>query len=152
MKPSSIPKRQAFAIAPIARHSLVRLSARAFLPWQLTFVFCVASRSFTLRQRRPVRDALRRSVPTVARRSASCVISSIKDCVPKLHEDTLKQLIGQRITESDLPAPEKSKLLEQLKALPGEAIKHLTLKLVDAGLANWPIAVQAIEHFVHAPK
>jgi hypothetical protein len=72
-------------------------------------------------------------------------LSSILGVVTvKLHEDTLKQLIGQRITESDLPAPEKSKLLEQLKTLPGEAIKHLTLKLVDAGLANWPIAVQAI--------
>ncbi|MEC5405137.1 hypothetical protein VOM14_06055 [Paraburkholderia sp. MPAMCS5] len=70
----------------------------------------------------------------------------------KLHEDTLKELIGQRIVESDLPQPEKSRLLDQLKSLPGETIKHLTLKLVDAGLANWPLAVQAIEHFVHAPK
>ncbi|SAL09266.1 hypothetical protein AWB69_00009 [Caballeronia udeis] len=80
-------------------------------------------------------------------------LSSILGVVTiKLHEDTLKELIGQRITESDLPASEKSKLLDQLKSLPGEAIKHLTLKLVDAGLANWPIALQAIEHFVHAPK
>lgn len=70
----------------------------------------------------------------------------------KLHEDTLKELIGQRIADSDLPAAEKGKLLDQLKSLPGEAIKHLALKLVDAGLANWPIALQAIEHFVHAPK
>jgi hypothetical protein len=70
----------------------------------------------------------------------------------KLHEDTLKELIGQRIADSDLPASEKGRLLDQLKSLPGEAIKHLTLKLVDVGLANWPIAVQAIEHFVHAPK
>lgn len=70
----------------------------------------------------------------------------------KLHEDTLKELIGQRIAESDLPAPEKGRLLEQMKALPGETIKYLTLKLVDAGLANWPTALQAIEHFVHAPK
>jgi hypothetical protein len=70
----------------------------------------------------------------------------------KLHEDTLKELIGQRIAESELPQPEKNRLLDQLKSLPGETIKHLTLKLVDAGLANWPVAIQAIEHFVHAPK
>ena len=70
----------------------------------------------------------------------------------KLHEDTLKELIGQRIAESDLPASEKSRLVDQLKSLPGYTIKHLTLKLVDAGLESWPIAVQAIEHFVHAPK
>ena len=67
----------------------------------------------------------------------------------KLHEDTLKELIGQRIAESDLPTPEKSRLLDQLKSLPGEAIKHLTLKLVDAGLSNWPAALQAIETFAH---
>ncbi|WP_156440152.1 hypothetical protein [Burkholderia savannae] len=67
----------------------------------------------------------------------------------KLHEDTLKDLIGQRIAESDLPTPEKSRLLDQLKLLPGEAIKHLTLKLMDAGLSNWPAALQAIETFVH---
>lgn len=70
----------------------------------------------------------------------------------KLHEDTLKELIGQRIVESDLPQSEKSRLVDQLKTLPGETIKHLTLKLVDAGLANWPVAVQAIEHFIHSPK
>jgi hypothetical protein len=43
----------------------------------------------------------------------------------KLHEDTLKDLIGQKIAESNLPAPEKSRLLDQIKALPAEAIKHL---------------------------
>ncbi|WP_176079513.1 hypothetical protein [Paraburkholderia tropica] len=65
----------------------------------------------------------------------------------KLHEDTLKELIAHRISESDLPAPEKSRLLDQIKSLPGEAVKHLTLKLVDAGLSNWPTALQAIETF-----
>jgi len=65
----------------------------------------------------------------------------------KLHEDTLKELIGQRIAESDLPQEEKSTLLEQVRSLPGETIKHLTMKLVDAGLANWPTALQAIETF-----
>ena len=65
----------------------------------------------------------------------------------KFHEDTLKQLIGKRIEESDLPKQEKSKLLEQLSSLPGEVIKKLTLKLVDTGLANWPAALGAIELF-----
>lgn len=53
-----------------------------------------------------------------------------------IYEDTLKELIGQRIAESDLPQQEKSTLLEQVRSLPGETIKHLTMKLVDAGLAN----------------
>lgn len=65
----------------------------------------------------------------------------------KLHENTLKELIAHRISESELPASEKSRLLEQIKSLPGEAIKHLTLKLVDAGLSNWPNALLAIETF-----
>lgn len=77
-------------------------------------------------------------------------LSPILDVVTvKLHEDTLKELIGQRIAESDLPAPEKSRLLDQLKSLPGETIKHLTLKLVDVGLSNRPAALQAIETFAH---
>ncbi|MFM0031178.1 hypothetical protein PQR70_33680 [Paraburkholderia madseniana] len=67
----------------------------------------------------------------------------------KLHEETLKELIGQRIVESDLPQTEKARLLDQLRSLPGETIKHLTFKLVDAGLANWPTALRAIESFVH---
>lgn len=67
----------------------------------------------------------------------------------KLHEETLKELIGQKISESDLTAPEKSRLLDQLKSLPAKTGKHLTQKLVDAGLPNWPAALRAIESFVH---
>jgi hypothetical protein len=69
----------------------------------------------------------------------------------KLHEDTLRELIGQRIADSDLAQPDKKRLLDQLRELPGETIKHLTLKLVDAGLANWPAALQAIGTFVISP-
>ncbi|WP_028230503.1 hypothetical protein [Paraburkholderia mimosarum] len=67
----------------------------------------------------------------------------------KLHEETLKELIGVRIEESDLPAPEKSRLLDQLKSLPAEAVKHLSLKLIDAGLSHWNSALPVIEQFVH---
>ena len=67
----------------------------------------------------------------------------------KLHEDTLKELIGSRIAESSLPTPEKSRLLDQLKALPAEAIKHLSLKLIDTGLGHWSSALPVIEQFVH---
>ena len=65
----------------------------------------------------------------------------------KLHGDTLTELIGQRIALSDLSQPDKKRLIDQLRALPGETIKHLTLKLVDTGRANWPAALQAIETF-----
>lgn len=55
----------------------------------------------------------------------------------KLHEDTLKDLVASRISASDLDATEKSKFLDQLRELPGEATKHLILKLIDTGLENW---------------
>ncbi|HEX7908277.1 MAG TPA: hypothetical protein VF534_09345 [Paraburkholderia sp.] len=67
----------------------------------------------------------------------------------RLHEETLKELIGTQIAESDLPDPEKIRLLDQLKSLPAEAIKHLSLKLIDAGLSHWSSALPVIEQFVH---
>ncbi|WP_250483277.1 DUF2513 domain-containing protein [Caballeronia sp. GaOx3] len=69
----------------------------------------------------------------------------------KFHEHTLLELIGRRIETSDLAQTDKKRLLDQLRGLRGETIKHLTLKLVDAGLANWPAALQAIETFLVRP-
>jgi hypothetical protein len=62
----------------------------------------------------------------------------------KLHEDTLRQLITSKIQASDLPAEEKNSLLQTVKELPGEAIKHLSEKLLDLGLENAPRAVSLI--------
>lgn len=59
----------------------------------------------------------------------------------KLHDDTIKELIAQRVLESDLPAPEKRKYLDALRELPGESTKHLVLKLVDMGLEAGPQAM-----------
>lgn len=46
--------------------------------------------------------------------------------------------------EADLPREEKSRLLEAVRDLPGESIKHLTTRLLDAGLENLPRAVELI--------
>ncbi|WP_085631588.1 hypothetical protein [Pseudomonas sp. R16(2017)] len=62
----------------------------------------------------------------------------------KIHEDTLRQLIATKIQDFDLPAEEKSSLLQTVKELPGEAIKHLSEKLLDLGLENAPRAVSLI--------
>jgi hypothetical protein len=67
----------------------------------------------------------------------------------KPHEDMLKELIGVRIEESELSTPEKARLIDQLKSLPAEAIEHHSLELIDAGLANWPVALHAIEQYIH---
>lgn len=62
----------------------------------------------------------------------------------KLHEDTLRQIITAKIQASDLPTEEKSSLLQAVKELPGEAIKHLSEKLLDLGLENAPRAALLI--------
>lgn len=56
----------------------------------------------------------------------------------KLHDDTIRELVALRIEQSDLQPDEKAGLLGQLKALRGESMKHLTMKLLDAGLENAP--------------
>ncbi|WP_353402721.1 hypothetical protein [Duganella hordei] len=63
----------------------------------------------------------------------------------KLHDDTIRNLIETRIQDSDLPPEEKTGLLHQLKELRGESIKHLTMKLLDAGLENLPAALPLIQ-------
>ena len=62
--------------------------------------------------------------------------------VVKLHDDTIRELIAQRIMQSDLAPPDKHKLLDALRELPGESIKHMTMKLIDAGLDKGPSVVQ----------
>lgn len=63
----------------------------------------------------------------------------------RLHDDTIRDLIASKLQDSDLPPPEKQRLIDQLRALRGESIKHLTMKLLDAGLENWPAALPAIQ-------
>jgi hypothetical protein len=63
----------------------------------------------------------------------------------KLHDDTIRDLIETRIQASDLPPAEKTGLLHQLRELRGESIKHLTMKLLDAGLENWPAALPLLQ-------
>jgi hypothetical protein len=66
----------------------------------------------------------------------------------KFHDDTLKALIGKKIEESDLPPPEKKKWTDALRSLPADATKHLTMKLLDMGLAQAPDALHAIQTFL----
>lgn len=63
----------------------------------------------------------------------------------RLHDDTLKAIVASKIEDSALPTEEKNRLTEQLKDLPGEATKHLVLKLIDAGLENWQRALPIIQ-------
>jgi hypothetical protein len=63
----------------------------------------------------------------------------------KLHDETIRELVATRIEQSDLPVEQKRGLLNQLRELRGESIKHLTMKLLDAGLENAPKALPLIQ-------
>lgn len=63
----------------------------------------------------------------------------------KLHDETIRDLIAARIQASDLPPAEKTGLLDQLRELRGESIKHLTMKLLDVGMENLPAALPLIQ-------
>ncbi|TPL00677.1 hypothetical protein FJ938_22045 [Mesorhizobium sp. B2-4-14] len=56
----------------------------------------------------------------------------------RFHEDTVKALLIDRVDKSDASPSVRSKLVEQIKALPAEATKALTLEAIKAGLANVP--------------
>jgi len=64
--------------------------------------------------------------------------------IVKLHDETIRHLLEARIESSNLPPDDKKRWLDQLRELRGESIKHLTMKLLDAGLENWPAALAAI--------
>lgn len=72
-------------------------------------------------------------------------LSAILDVLTvRLHDETVKALIAERITGSDLPPEEKKRWIDALQELPGETTKHLVLKLVDLGLDQAPDAIAAI--------
>jgi len=63
----------------------------------------------------------------------------------KFHEDTIKNVLENVITKSDLPLRDKRRWISQLQTLPIETTKHLLLKLVDAGLENWKSALPLLQ-------
>lgn len=69
----------------------------------------------------------------------------------KLHDDTIKELIAQKVLASQLPEPDKKRFLDQLRELPAETTKHLVLKLVDTGLEAAPQAMALLGKFLTGP-
>ncbi|MBF5006010.1 hypothetical protein [Diaphorobacter caeni] len=62
----------------------------------------------------------------------------------KLHDDTIKAIIESKIIQSDAPEPAKKRMIDRLRALDGEATKHLVLKLVDYGLGQGMKSIEMI--------
>lgn len=63
----------------------------------------------------------------------------------RLHDDQVRLMLASRIQESDAPEEEKRKWLDQLREIPADATKHLVHKLIDAGLAQWPVVLAAMQ-------
>jgi hypothetical protein len=62
----------------------------------------------------------------------------------KLHEDSIKAMLIQKIEGSDAEPTVKSDLVKQVKALPAEGLQTLTTTALQAGLNALPNAVQLL--------
>lgn len=72
-------------------------------------------------------------------------LTAILDVVTvKFEADTLKAILENKINQSDLTPEDKQSMIDSLRELPADAIKHLTTKLLDEGLENLPSAILLI--------
>ncbi|MBN8241907.1 hypothetical protein JF546_02645 [Nitratireductor aquimarinus] len=59
----------------------------------------------------------------------------------RLHEETIKELLIDRVQSSDEPESVKSRMVSQIKSLPAEMTKTVTIEGLKAGLARTPDAI-----------
>ncbi|MEQ1107191.1 hypothetical protein [Acinetobacter seifertii] len=62
----------------------------------------------------------------------------------KFETNTLKALLENKINQSDLSTESKNSMIDSLRELPAESLKHLTMKLLDEGIENLPSAILLI--------
>lgn len=80
------------------------------------------------------------AIHTGIRQSAILEVVTIK-----LHQDTLAQLLEAKIHSSQASPDDKKKLIDQLRSLPADAIRRLTMKLLDMGLDKLPDVFQLLQ-------
>lgn len=68
--------------------------------------------------------------------------------VVKFHADTMRDLLAERVRASTLPPADKTRLTHALQALPAEGLKHLTKRLLDAALDQWPDAILLLQKWL----
>ncbi len=66
----------------------------------------------------------------------------------KLHADTVRDLLAQKVDASNLPAEEKSAIKRQLASLSEAALKAATTDLVHVGLHHLPNMIPWLQKFV----
>ena len=63
----------------------------------------------------------------------------------RLEAETLRALLQRKIIEVEGDALVKQRLMDQLRSLPGEALKNVVLRVVDAGINNAPRALEILQ-------
>jgi hypothetical protein len=66
----------------------------------------------------------------------------------RLHAETILGLVEHKIISCAQSHPDKQRWIDQLRQMPYESVKHLTMKLLDLGLENWPRALPVIQKFL----
>lgn len=62
----------------------------------------------------------------------------------KIHEDTIRELLIDRVQASPVPSSMKENMVSTLKKLPAEALKQISLEAMKSGLHQVPDIVQWI--------
>jgi hypothetical protein len=68
----------------------------------------------------------------------------------RLHDETIRDLIELSISQSDRPPSDKKKLIDGLRSLPADSIKHLTMELISKGLDKSSEALPLIQRCIEA--
>lgn len=68
----------------------------------------------------------------------------------KLHEDSIKALLMDKLAETAVPKTVRQRLAEQIKSLPAEATKEIALAAVKSGLKEIPDLVPWLGKFIAA--
>lgn len=68
----------------------------------------------------------------------------------RLHEDTVRNLLIQRVSESKGDETVKAQLVSQIKKLPAESVSKLAESAVESGLRHLPNALQWLQATMQA--
>lgn len=72
-------------------------------------------------------------------------LSSILNVVTvRFEADTLKAILENKINESNLSPEDKNSMIDALRELPAESIKHLSTVLLDKGIESLPSVILLI--------
>jgi hypothetical protein len=66
----------------------------------------------------------------------------------KIHRDTIKELIMTKLTDSAIPAEQKSKIVEAMNSLSEAGIKAAVTNLVQNGLNHVPDLLEWVRNFL----